>query len=119
VTERGHAVVRASGQDWATLEALLTLRYPGSEWATFFEFGWRLSGDVLVLTITSVVPPEPGDMSESVAHVEILEPYTLRAVLHAERGKLALGVVHSHPEGYRTVPSAPSSRCASGFGGVT
>jgi molybdopterin/thiamine biosynthesis adenylyltransferase len=55
--------------------------------------------------LAQLAPPEPGDLDESVGHVAIQEPYTLRAALDAEQHPLAIGVIHSHP---RNCPPEPS-----------
>lgn len=99
------AIVRVTSECLTRLEAALTRRYPDEEWATLFTFGWRVAGDTLVITLVSLVLPEPGEMDETVGHVRIFEPYSLRAVLESERTKLGLGVVHSHPENCAPLPS--------------
>ena len=84
---------------------LVFSRYPKEEWATFVSFGWREAGDTLVLTLASIEAPRPGELDEGVDHVALQEPYTLRTALHAEAHPLAVGVVHSHPEGCPPKPS--------------
>lgn len=86
------------------LESLFS-RYPDKEWGTFARFGWRETPQGLVVMLCQIDLPESGDMDEDVDNVAFMEPYTLRAALEAEKTNLAVGVVHSHPEGCRTPPS--------------
>ncbi|WP_420636088.1 ThiF family adenylyltransferase [Candidatus Palauibacter sp.] len=98
-------VVRMSNPERQQLLRLVFSRYPTREWATFVRFGWRDTGDTLALTLASIEAPRSAELDEGVDHVAILEPYTLRIALHAEAHPLAVGVVHSHPEGCPPVPS--------------
>jgi molybdopterin/thiamine biosynthesis adenylyltransferase/proteasome lid subunit RPN8/RPN11 len=59
-----------------------------------------------VITLAALDPPEFGDLDPRVGHVAIKEPYTLRVALAAERHQLGVAVVHSHPSGCHTDPSA-------------
>ena len=104
-TGNGSVVVRMSNPERHELLRLVFSRYPREEWATFVSFGWRDTGDTLLLTLAGIEAPRPGELDEGVDHVAILEPYTLRTALHAEAHPLAVGVVHSHPEGYPPKPS--------------
>ena len=104
-TRVGSVVLRMSNPERQELLRLVFSRYPKDEWATFARFGWRDTGDTLLLTLASIEGPKPGDLDDGVGHVAILEPYTLRTALHAEAHPLAVGVVHSHPEGSPPVPS--------------
>ena len=98
ITSTGqHALLRAAAESFSRLLELLFSRYPDNEWATFARFGWRQTPDGLVLTLADLMPPMQGELDESVGHVKIREPYTLRAALEAERHPLAIGVIHSHP----------------------
>ena len=99
ITARRTALVRAAAPEWDALLSVLMSRYPDREWATFARFGWRETPDRLVLTLASLDGPDAGDLDASVSHVRIQEPYTLRTALAAERHSLAVGVIHSHPEG--------------------
>lgn len=99
------ATVRVPTSCWSALEPLLTRRYPRKEWATFFRFGWRLIGDHLLVSIAVLETPGDGDLDEMIPIVGIQEPYTVRTVMDAARQPLAVGVIHSHPEGYGTAPS--------------
>lgn len=104
------AQVRITSEVMQEMKTILFSRYPEYEWATFFLFGYRKAKlstgeDVLVITISKLLPPQPGDLNPDVGHVEIRSQYSLRAALTAEKTPLCVGVVHSHPEGYRTRPS--------------
>ncbi|MCK6478848.1 MAG: ThiF family adenylyltransferase [Planctomycetes bacterium] len=92
-------------RDTAALRSLLFSRYPAMEWATFLRWGWRDTGETLVVTLAGMDPPEPGDVDGRVAHVAIQEPYTLRTALAAEKHRLGVGVAHSHPKGCPPYPS--------------
>lgn len=99
------ALLRTAAPEHETLLATLFTRYPDAEWATFARFGWRETPDGLVLTLAALDPPMDGDLDDAVGHVAIQEPYTVRIARLAERHALAVGVVHSHPQDSRTVPS--------------
>jgi proteasome lid subunit RPN8/RPN11 len=101
----GGTIVRLASPEFDNLEALLFRRYPRCEWATFARFGWRETAAGLVLTLAGLDQPAPGELDETVAHVAIAEPYTLRVALAAERHPLAVGVIHSHPHEHAPRPS--------------
>jgi tRNA A37 threonylcarbamoyladenosine dehydratase len=98
-------LVRAAGADFQQLRTVLFRRYPEWEWATFAQFGWRETPGGLVLSLASVDSPNEGDVDETVGHVAIQEPYSLRVALAAEEHSLAVGVIHSHPQGAFTSAS--------------
>lgn len=98
-------VVRIGGPDFARLKELLFRRYPRYEWGTFARFGWRETGDGIILTLVTLDPPLPGELNERFGHVVINEPYSLRMALEAERHPFGVGVIHSHPQGCRPDPS--------------
>jgi len=108
ITSRGDERVawRAGAPEQPALLELLWRRYPYDEWATFIRCGWRQLPDGLLLTLAALEAQGPGDLDESQGHVVLQEPYVLRAALNAERHNLAVGVVHSHPQGYAPRPSA-------------
>lgn len=110
------AIVRIPAGVWAALEPLLTRRYPGEEWATFFRFGWTLVDDQLLVSVAALEPPRDGDLDETIPIVGIQEPCTVRAVMAAERQPLALGVIHSHPQGYGTTASLTDDDMDAYFG---
>lgn len=97
--------VRIGEADGARLLDLLTIRYPHEEWGTFGRFGWDIRADGGVVTLASLLSPEPGDLDIAVGNVAIQEPYSLRAALTAEHDYYAVGVIHSHPENFGTGPS--------------
>jgi len=100
------AVVRVADSEFRRLAGLIFRRYPAWEWATFSRWGWRDTPEGLVTTLASLEPPSEGDMDASVGHVVIREPYSLRVALQTSTHLLAVGVIHSHPEGGRTWASA-------------
>ncbi len=100
------SVVRFSKAEFQALASLLFRRYPEHEWATFARFGWRDTKKGLVVSVASLDSPNSKDMNEFVGHVQIMEPYTLRIALSAEQHPLAVGVIHSHPEGCLPAPSS-------------
>lgn len=103
--DRAAVVLRIGSPEARDLARLLCRRYPGEEWAAFLRFGWRESAQGLVLTLAEIDSPHDGDLDESVGHVAIQEPYSLRIALAAERHPLAVGVIHSHPKGCLPQPS--------------
>jgi molybdopterin/thiamine biosynthesis adenylyltransferase len=102
---RHSVIVRSASPETERLLSLLFSRYPAHEWATFARFGWRDTGNSLVLTIAALDPPTPGDLNGNVPHVAIDEAYTLRVALGSEQHPFGVGVVHSHPEGCPPIAS--------------
>ena len=98
-------ILRVAAPEFDELQRLVFRRYPNLEWATFARFGWRDTGDALVITLASIDPPQHGDLDEEVGHVAFDEQYTLRIALAAEQHALAVGVIHSHPEDCVPKPS--------------
>jgi molybdopterin/thiamine biosynthesis adenylyltransferase len=99
------AVVRIDVQTFASMSEILRRRYPNDEWGTLARFGWRCTPTGLVLTMASALEPENGDMDAEVPNVRFLSPFLHRAIRDLDTHPLALGVVHSHPEGAHTTPS--------------
>ena len=91
-------ILRVAAPEFDELQRLVFRRYPNYEWATFAQFGWRDTGEALVITLASIDPPQHSDLDEEVGHVAFDEQYTLRIALAAEKHTLAVGVIHSHPE---------------------
>jgi hypothetical protein len=92
------------------IQTLIFSRYPKFEWATFFKFGFRIGKDIsgekiIIITIVDIIAPDEGDLNSNVGHVELQSAYILRAALTIEKTPLCVGVVHSHPQGYRVMPS--------------
>jgi len=97
---------RAADPELSHLRDLIFRRYPHEEWATFMRCGWRVIPDGLVLTLAALDPPGLGDMEEKVGNVLIREPYSRRIAVSAQAHTLAVGLVHSHPQGFQPCPSA-------------
>ncbi len=97
--------LRVAEPEFSELTKLLFRRYPSYEWATFAQFGWRETPHGLVITLASLVPPKHGELDEHVGHVAIDESYTLRMALTGEKHRLAVGVIHSHPQDGVPIPS--------------
>lgn len=98
-------LLRVAEPEFGQLRKLVFRRYPALEWASFARFGWRELPTGLVITLAALDPPTAGDLNEKVGHVAIDERYTLRMALGAEKHRLAVGVIHSHPEGGAPAPS--------------
>jgi proteasome lid subunit RPN8/RPN11 len=98
-------IVRMASPEQNELFALMFHRYPKHEWATFGRFGWRETANALILTLASVDRPGANDLDETVGHVAISEPYTLRIALDAEKHPLAVAIFHSHPHDCAPRPS--------------
>jgi len=103
---RRSLLLRVADPEFGTLEKLVFRRYPDQEWATFAQFGWRETPEALVVTLASIDAPIEGDLNELVSHVAIDEQYTLRMALNAEKHRLGVGVIHSHPKGGIPLPSS-------------
>ena len=103
-TDGAASVIRFREADRRRLEQLVFSRYPTREWGTFFRFGFRRTGWGLALSFVDLLPPQAGDMDRQSPLTVFRDEYSRRA-FHAAAGPLAVGVVHSHPEGYRTWPS--------------
>lgn len=99
-------LVRMAEPEFGALCDIVFSRYPDLEWASFARFGWRETAKGLVIALAALDPPSPGDLDDSVGHVKIPEPYTLRTALAAEAHPLAVGIIHSHPAGCRPQPSS-------------
>ena len=104
-SSRKRLILRVASPEFRELQHLVFRRYPSFEWATFARFGWRDTGDALVITLASIDSPRKGDLSEKVGHVAFDEQYTLRMALNAEKHPLAVGVIHSHPKNCAPQPS--------------
>lgn len=99
------AVVRISERTMHDLENVVYANYPNGEHATLLRCGWAEGVDRLTVTIHSIVTPKAGDVEGFPGRVELNEPYSLRAALETNSHPFAVGLVHSHPEDYRTFPS--------------
>ena len=99
------AVLRITGALRQRLERLLFSRYPDKEWGTFFLFGTHELPDGVVVTIVDLIEPQDGDLDSTTAIVRFNEPYALRAALEKQERGLCVGIIHSHPQNCRAVPS--------------
>lgn len=97
--------IRISEGTWLEMSELIFSRYPDAEWATFFQCGWIETPNGFTATVRSLIAPRNGDLNPDVEHVMIDEQYSLRVALGLERTKFGIGFVHSHPEGYKPLPS--------------
>lgn len=97
--------VRIGESELERLQELLFRRYPAYEWATFARVGWVAAQDDLVITIAALDPAEPGELDATQPHVVIVEQFTLRIALQAEKHRFGVCVIHSHPEEYLPIPS--------------
>ncbi len=105
LSDKLETLFRIEAQRRVALERLLFTRYPRREWGTFFLFGFRKTSWGMALSFVESLPPLAGDLDRSSGIVEFRTQYIARAKDEAERGHLALGVIHSHPENCRTSPS--------------
>jgi hypothetical protein len=101
-----YALLRIRRQDLERLEKHVFRRYPHWEWGTFFQFGYRRTSWGIALSYVDGFWPGSGDLDRQVGLTRFQDQYSLRAFHQAADSSLAMGVVHSHPEGYRTWPSA-------------
>src|SRR3712207_3795045 len=99
-------MVRITDTDRKRLEDLLFKRYPSAEWGSFFLFGYRITNWGIHATFVESLEPGPGDLDERSGIVEFGARYILRAQLRLDATKLAIGVIHSHPENGGTGASA-------------
>lgn len=100
------AKLRLSRQLLDEIENICFSRYPDDEWGLLFNFGYTWDREHgLLLTLTNIIKPEDGEINGSVPNIQFLEPYILRAGLSMQESKLAIGAIHSHPEGYAVTPS--------------
>jgi hypothetical protein len=100
------AKVRISESTWQDLELILFSNYPRNENACFLECGWAYGNSSLIITVKSLFSPKPNDVESSASLVGLNEAYSIRCALAVEKTKFTIGLVHSHPEGCGTLPSA-------------
>ena len=98
-------LVRLANPELDRLLAVAFARYPRHESGLLVRFGWRQTASDLVLTLANIEAPGDGDLDLSRPNVAFTEQFLVRTALLAERDSLAVGVVHSHPEGYVPRPS--------------
>lgn len=104
-TENRYAILRFVQAPFATLEKHVFQRYPDREWGTFFRFGYRRTAWGLALSYVDSLWPGPDDLDRRPALTRFRDQYSRRAFQTAAASPLAIGVVHSHPEGFCTLPS--------------
>lgn len=101
-----HSLLRIRDAECAALKRHVFQRYPEREWGTFFRFGFRRCSWGLTLSYVESILPQAGDLSRQSGMTVFHEQYSRRAFQEASRADgLAVGVVHSHPQGIRTWPS--------------
>ncbi len=105
VEDSRHSILRVRAGGLAALEKHVFQRYPHREWGTFFEFGYRRTSWGLAISYVDGLWPEPGDLDRQVGLTRFVDQYSRRALHHSAASPLAIGVVHSHPEGSCTYPS--------------
>ncbi|MDE2823736.1 MAG: ThiF family adenylyltransferase [Chloroflexota bacterium] len=98
-------IVRLANPELDHLLEAAFARYPRRESGLLVRFGWRQTASDLVLTLANVEDPGDGDLDLSRPNVAFTEQFLVRTALLAERDSLAIGVVHSHPEGHIPHPS--------------
>lgn len=98
-------ILRMQEADLRSLERVVFTRYPEREWGTFIRFGYRRTSWGLSLSLVDLMPPGPGEMDRQSPLAVFRDTYSRRA-FHMAAGPLAVGVVHSHPEGCWTWPSS-------------
>lgn len=100
-----YALWRIREEDKQKLLRLLFHRYPEREWGTFFRFGFRRTSWGLLITYVDALPPMSGDLDRRSSIVEFRPAYIQRALASFDEAPLAVGVIHSHPEGCAVSPS--------------
>lgn len=105
VSQSQYAILRITHAQLAKLERHVFQRYPGREWGTFFRFGYRRTAWGLALSYVEPLLPGPDDLDRRPALTRFRDQYSRRAFQTAASSPLAVGVVHSHPQGYCTLPS--------------
>ncbi|NQV29067.1 MAG: ThiF family adenylyltransferase [Rhodopirellula sp.] len=106
VRDGRHVIVRIQYSDRKRLEKHLFQRYPDREWGTFFHFGFRRTAWGIALSYVGGLWPESSDLDRQSDIVEFSDDYNLRAFRSGSTSGVGVGVVHSHPSGYSTHPSA-------------
>lgn len=105
VRDEREAILRIRQVDRVNLEKHLFKRYPHREWGTFFKFGFRRTSWGIAITFVDSVLPSGGDLLRHSDIVEFAPQYNLRAFRTGRNEGIAIGVAHSHPAGFRTIPS--------------
>jgi hypothetical protein len=103
--QQKHCLFRFQETDRKNLERLIFQRYPAKEWGTFFRFGFRRTSWGLAACFVGTERPLPADLDRSSSITEFRSRYILRAQHIVEDEPLAVGVIHSHPQGCATFAS--------------
>jgi len=111
-----YALLRISGSARRELEKLVFCRHPEREWGSFFTFGFRRAPWGCALSYVAAVPPQAGDLDRNTLVVKIRSGYTFRAMGLLNTSPLGIGVVHSHPQGWGTMPSTSDDEMDRYFG---
>ena len=98
-------LIRLANPELDRLLEVAFARYPHRESGLLVRFGWRHTGNDLVLTLANVEAPGDGDLDLLRPNIAFTEQYLVRTALLAELDPLAVGVVHSHPAGHVPRPS--------------
>ena len=98
-------VVRITPSYLATLSRLLRKRYPNKEWGTLMLCGVRRTEWGLSASVARLFPPESAELDRSSSLFVAKSGYLGRAKAAADRDRLSVVVVHSHPEDCATYPS--------------
>ncbi len=104
--EGRRCILRIRDTDMVALQKHVFQRYPDREWGTFFRFGFRRTSWGLALSYIDPLLPAPGDLDRQQGLTRFTDQYSRRAFRLAGETSVAVGVVHSHPEGSKTWPSA-------------
>lgn len=104
-SENRYAILRITEAQLARLEKHVFQRYPSREWGTFFRFGYRRTSWGLALSYVEPFLPGPDDLDRRPALTRFRDQYSRRAFQAAAASSLAIGVVHSHPQDFATLPS--------------
>lgn len=84
---------------------IICSRYPDGEWGSFIRMGFHETSHGLILTLTGIDEPTPGDIDPESWITEIQAEYTSRMLHFTETHPFAVGFVHSHPQNFNTGPS--------------
>lgn len=106
VDDGRYATLRICGSDLVALKRHVFNRYPRWEWGTFVRLGYHRAPWGVAMSYVDPLLPLKGDLDRQSGATVFREPYSSRAFKAAtEESGLAIGVVHSHPEGCRVSPS--------------
>ncbi len=98
-------IVRMAAPLSDALFKIIFSRYPNNEWGSFIRMGFHETSNGLILTLTGIDEPTPGDIDPESWITEIQAEYTSRMLHLTETHPFAVGFVHSHPQNFNTGPS--------------